>query len=282
VFSTTTLSTVDVPITGAITKVLAPNSTTTVNFGINRAAMAGGADALYASLLRITDSGSLMDVNIPVAAQKGTLGGLWIGDISLNGVGSQVAGSTGTTTPREFPLRTLLHISDTGSTRLLSQAFLGQLAAVGNDFGVCTTEALLKQDAKATAQRFVATHMPLNQAISGGTLAGLPGTASFTITIPFNDPTNPFVHQYHPDHDNKDARFQPVGAGVESYNISRACTFTFTATPPVGSTASGWGSSVIGGTYAETITGIHKNPSPFAAPSNSDARRISGPSANSL
>ena len=262
VFNTTTLSTVDVPITGAITEVLAPQATTTVNFGINRAAMtAPAADALYASLLRVTDSGNLMDVYLPVSAQKGTLAGLWIGDISLKGVGSQVAGYTGTATPREFPLRTLLHVSDTGTPRLLSQVFLGQLAAVGNDSGVCTTEALLKQDAKANAQRFVATHMPLNQVITGsGALAALPSTVGCTITIPFNDATNPFVHQYHPDHDNKDARFQPVGAGVESYNIVRACTFTFTAVPPVGSTASGWGSSVIGGTYAETITGIHKNP----------------------
>jgi hypothetical protein len=261
VFNTTTLVNEDVPITGAITEVLAPKATTTVTFGINRAAMTGAANALYASLLRVTDSSNLMDLYLPVSAQKDTLAGLWIGDISVNGVGSQVAGATGTTTQREFPLRTLLHVTDTGTPRLLSQVFLGQLAAPGNDAGVCTTEALLKQDAKAFAQRFVATHMPLNQVITGtGGLTGLPGTVSCTITIPFNDPTNPFVHQYHPDHDNKDARFQPVGAGVESYNITRTCTFTFTASPPPGGTTIGWGSSVIGGTYAETITGIHKNP----------------------
>ena len=262
VFNTSTLVFDDVPITGAVTEVLAPKTNTKVTFGINRAAMTGGtADALFASLLRVTDSGNLMDVYLPVSAQKGTLAGLWIGDISLKGVGSQVAGATGTTTPREFPLRTLLHVSDTGTPRLLSQVFLGQLAAAGNDAGVCTTEALLKQDAKASAQRLVATHMPLNQVITGsGALSALPSTVTCTITIPFNDATNPFVHQYHPDHDNKNARFQPLGAGVESYNLSRTCTFTFTATPPPGGTSSGWGSSVIGGTYAETITGIHRNP----------------------
>jgi hypothetical protein len=261
IFNTTTLVEDDVPITGPVTVVLAPKATTTVTFGINRTAMTGPANSLYASLLRITDSGNLMEQYLPVSAQKDTLAGLWIGDVRVTNVGSQVAGATGTTTQREFPLRTLLHVTDAGTARLLSQVFLGQLAAPGNDTGVCTTEALLKQDAKASAQRFVATHMPLNQVVTGaGGLTGLPGTVSCTITVPFNDPTNPFVHQYHPDHDNKDARFQPLGAGVESHNISRACTFTFTTIPPPGSSSIGWGSSIIGGTYAETITGVHKNP----------------------
>ena len=92
--------------------------------------------------------------------------------------------------------------------------------------------------------------------------------------MPYNDPTNPFLHQYHPDHDNLTARFDPIplpegvtaatakiSDGLEVPAITRACTFTFTAAPPVGSTAplSAWGSSIIGGTYSETITGAHKN-----------------------
>ncbi len=67
------------------------------------------------------------------------------------------------------------------------------------------------------------------------------------------------MHQYHPDHDNKDARGNNLSAGVESYSVTRLCTFSFTAAPPAGSAVtSGWGSDVIGGTYSETITGIHK------------------------
>jgi hypothetical protein len=88
----------------------------------------------------------------------------------------------------------------------------------------------------------------------------IPGTLSLTITVPFDDPTNPFVHQYHPDHDNKDARGNSLDAGFESYDIERTATFTFTAAPPVGSAVtSGWGSRVIGGTYAEVIQGLHKD-----------------------
>lgn len=104
--------------------------------------------------------------------------------------------------------------------------------------------------------------MPLDQvATSGSGSVDVPGTLVRTITVPFNDPSNPFVHQYHPDHDNKDRRFANLEAGVESYDITRTCTFTFTASPPPGSgVTSGWGSSVLGGTYTETIAGIHKEP----------------------
>ena len=188
-----------------------------------------------------------------------SLAGLWVGDARINAVGSMISG-TGSTTARAFSLRTLLHIADSGSATLLSKVFLGQLAAEPNDFGVCVDESLLKQDALESAQRLVAAHLPLNRVVSGSASVALPATVVFTVTTPFNDPSNPFVHQYHPDHDNKDARFQPVGAGVESYDITRTCIFEFSAAPPEGSTvASGWGATVIGGKYRETISGVHKN-----------------------
>jgi hypothetical protein len=261
-FNATTLAWTETPITAAYTEAVGPSSTVELNFGINRAdssMTAAAANALFASFLRITDSGNLMDVYLPASAQKASLAGLWVGDISLTNVG-YASGSQGST-PQSFPLRTLLHVADDGTARLLPQVFIGQLAAGSNDVGLCTLESFLKQDAKATAQRLVAAHMPLDQVITSGSgSVGVGNTLVRTITIPYNDATNPFVHQYHPDHDNKNARFQPVGAGVESYDITRNCTFTFTASPPSGSTVtSGWGSSVIGGTYSETITGIHKN-----------------------
>jgi hypothetical protein len=172
---------------------------------------------------------------------------------------------TGSTTPRAFTLRTLLHVPSSGPATLLSKVFLGRLAAGAHDVGLCTDELLLKQDAMSTAQRLTATHMPLNQAITTGSgSVAIPGVLVRTISLPYTDATNPFVHQYHPDHDNKAPRAKPIdpplAEGVESYTVTRTCTFTFTTTPPVGSTVtSGWGSSVIGGTYRETITGLHKN-----------------------
>ena len=99
--------------------------------------------------------------------------------------------------------------------------------------------------------------MPPGKSGSGSVALG--STLVRTVTIAFNDRTNPFVHAYHPDHDNKDARGTPLSAGVESYNVARECRFTFTTTPPGGSSSVGWGSSVIGGTYVEIVTGLHKD-----------------------
>jgi hypothetical protein len=45
---------------------------------------------------------------------------------------------------------------------------------------------------------------------------------------------------------------------VESQTITRQCTFQFSATPPEGASSIGWGSTVIGGTYTEEMTGLHK------------------------
>ena len=169
---------------------------------------------------------------------------------------------TGTSTPTPFKLRTLLHLSDGGTARLLSEVYLGQLAVAPNDVGLCTSESLLKQDALASAQCFSSSHMPMDQIITYGSGSLATGqTLTRVINVPYNDATNPFVHAYHPDHDNKNARGEDLPAGVEAPNITRTCQFIFTATPPAGSTTtSGWGSSVIGGNYIETMTGVHKDP----------------------
>ncbi len=170
----------------------------------------------------------------------------------------------GTSTPRPFTLRALLHVASDGpkTTRLLSQVFLGELESTPGQIGLCTQEALLKSTAgaKATAQRLVAAHLPLDLDTTIGTgSVAIPGTLTRTITLAHTDPTNPFVHQYHPDHDNKSPAGAALAAGVESYQVVRTCAFTFTTTPPGSSTTpAGWGSSVIGGTYRETITGLHR------------------------
>ena len=261
VFNPISATWIETPITAGFTEAIGPNSTVEVQFGIDRGAMTGAADSFYASLLRMTDSGNLIDLHLPVRARKSSLTGLWVGDVTLSAVASKVPGSPGSTTPASLPLRTLLHVAENGSGSLLSQVFIGQLAVFPNDTGICTRESLLKQDVKANARRIVAAHLPLDQVIAGVGSVSVPGTLACTVTVPYNDPTNPFVHQYHPDHDNRDNRFQSVGPSVESYDIVRTCTFTFTASPPAGSrVSSGWGSRVLGGTYSETISGIHKEP----------------------
>ena len=246
----------------AITQVVGPQSTVDVTFGINRAGMSG-TTTYYASLLRFTDSGNLFDVNLPVSASPASLAGLWVGDAQVSAVTSKVAGSPGGTTPRSFPLRFILHVDAAGTARLLSQVFMGTLASSGNPMGLCTKEVGLKQDAKADARRMSVAHLPLDTATSTGSgSVALGSTLLRTVSIPYNDATNPFVHTYHPDHDNLDARPDgtrtALAAGVESYGITRQCSFQFASAPPAGVSSVGWGSAVIGGNYTEVLTGLHK------------------------
>jgi hypothetical protein len=267
-FESSSQTSIESPVSSAFSEVIGPQSSIELSFGIDRASMTGNSASYYASLLRITDSSGLIDVSLPANASVGTLAGLWVGDATVSNVESKVATSTGTTTPRSFLLRTLLHLDDNGRSRLLSQAFLGSLSTDPTGQGICLTENRLDADSKDSAMRIVAAHMPLDRSIdetSPGTNSGtiaLGNTLVRTVTIPWNDPTNPFVHQYHPDHDNLDARPDgtsiPLGAGVESYTIVRECSFEFTTTPPVGVSALGWGSTVVGGNYTEVLTGPHK------------------------
>lgn len=245
-----------------ITQVVGPQGSVAMTFGIDRAGMSG-VNSFYASLLRITDSGNLLDVSLPVSATPASMAGLWVGDAQVSAVTSNVAASTGASTPRPFPLRILLHVDDAGTARLLSQVFIGTLASAGNPVGLCTRETALRQDAKASARRMSVVHLPLDLVNSTGSgSVALGSTLTRTVSIPFNEPTNPFVHTYHPDHDNLDARpdgtATPLANGVESQTITRQCTFEFSSVAPGGVGSLGWGSTVIGGTYSEALTGLHK------------------------
>jgi hypothetical protein len=244
-------------IPAAFTEVVGPNAAVELTFGIDRAAMTGGSNAFYASMLRFTASSNLYDILLPVTARKASLAGLWIGEASVRAVESKVPGSADTDTPQGYPLRYLIHVDDAGVARVLSQVFVGKLAGETPQDGVTPLEINLSLADKAGASRIVAAHMPLDRvlATSGSFAAG--SSLSCTIATPFNDPASPFVHQYHPDHDNKSGSTALV-SGQESYDISRAVTFTLAATPPQGVSPIGYGGSVIAGTYAEVISGLHK------------------------
>ena len=76
------------------------------------------------------------------------------------------------------------------------------------------------------------------------------------LTLPFDHPTNPFQHKFHPDHDNLNARFD--GPAPEAYSTTRQIELEFTTTPPAGPATPDYGYNVMGGNYRETISGLHK------------------------
>lgn len=258
-FDSTSNSYVETPIGSSFTVTVAASGRTTLDFGINRPAMTGSPDSFYASILRIRDSANLSDVSLPVSAQPTSPAGLWVVSTKVNQVDPTAGG--GSTTPQPFPLLFLTHVDANGNARLLSQAFVGKLRSAGNPLGICISEEniLGYKETELKPVRYFAAQMPTSiTSIVGTGDFSIGSTASWTIPIPFNEPTNPFVHTYHPDHDNRDSRGNPLPAGVESYDISRTCNFTFTDSPPDGRYIAGWGSTVLGGTYQEAISGLHK------------------------
>jgi len=257
VFNASTASWTETPISAAFTEVVGPNAAVELTFGIDRTAMTGGSNAFFASLLRLTDSANLYDILLPVTARKASLAGLWIGDAVVGGVQSKTAGYTGTATAQTYSLRYIVHVDDAGAARVLSQVYLGQLAGATPQPGICTAESALSAADKASARRIVAAHLPLGRVLDGGTMA-LGGSMSCTISTPFNDPTSPFVHQYHPDHDNQSGT-TPLVSGQESYDLSRAVTFAISAAAPAGVSDTGYGANVIAGDYTEVLTGLRKD-----------------------
>lgn len=256
-FDAQTVTWTETDITGSFGVVVGPNAAVELTFGIDRTAMTGESDAFYASMLRFTDSAGLYDILLPATARKASLAGLWIGEANVSAVESKVPGYTDTATPQGYPLRYLIHVDDAGTARVLSQVFLGKLAGDTPQDGITPLESNLSVADRAGASRIVAAHMPLDRVLATSGSFAVGSSLSCTIATDFDDPVSPFVHQYHPDHDNKSGSTTLV-SGQESYDISRAVTFTLSATPPEGVSPIGYGGSVIAGTYAEVITGLHK------------------------
>ena len=236
-----------------------------LDFGVNRASLSTTSSDFYASILRIKDSANLTDVRLPVSVQPATAAGLWIARAQVARVSSTLT-SSGDTTTRPFTLPVLIHLDSAGNARMLRQAFSGRLVTSGNPLGLAISESrvLGASTSDVKPMRFYMPMMPagsptITASTSSATFAA-GSSVVWNITHSYNDPLNPFVHTYHPDHDNLDARFSatPLAAGQESYTIVRACTFSFTSSPPDGSTVTGWGTTVLGGNYTETLTGLNK------------------------
>jgi photosystem II stability/assembly factor-like uncharacterized protein len=156
--------------------------------------------------------------------------------------------------PNPFPLRLVVHSGSNGVTRLLQHVFVGPDAVTTNTI-ITLEESKLHPKLLANARRITAVHLPISNV--GWPLAGEfggVGIMNASVIEGFNnEASNPFMHSYHPDHDNLDALFQPISKpGQESYDIRRQITLSFT--PPsddfAGRTAT---SSTVQGTYLENI-----------------------------
>ena len=156
--------------------------------------------------------------------------------------------------PTPFPLRLLLHQGGDGTTRLLQRVYVGPDALTTNTI-LTLQESKLHPDKLAQARRLSAVHLPLSGSPwkLEGAFGGV-GIMNAVLTDGFaNAASNPFLHAYHPDHDNLDALYQPITKpGAESYDVRRQITLSFT--PPGDDFSSRTaGGSRVQGTYLENI-----------------------------
>lgn len=179
--------------------------------------------------------------------------GLWTGEIAFDKVSEvhfrQTTGAVPTATAGPFLLRVLVHVDAAGSVKLLKEAILMKTTGAAPVPVIVTQPNLIpnftgvvERGGKLVGRRFSTAGFPMTAdslVLSGGVAAG--GTATGTLTLPAASPVNPSRHKYHPDLTN---------AGVE---VSRALTLTIAA-------GESPADHKLLGTWAETITGLHKDP----------------------
>ncbi len=227
-----------------------------VILGMDRSVNAGNPGDLLASVLRFTDSLGHSQVDVGVTAKVGVYSGLWVGSAEVTDVGqylkkyqrdpanNPVVGVDGkyavtnidtsiTGVPTTYPLRLIVHNPASGPARLFQRVFTGHDSQ--SNAILARKEATLDRNLLAEARRVSAVHLPFSEGNEGWPFTGpvVPGaTAKATVTTAHDDSgTNPFVHQYHPDHDNLNATFrQTVPQGSESYAVEREITLV--VTPP--------------------------------------------------
>lgn len=249
-----------------------------VVLGLDRSVLTGSPGALLAGLLRFTDSLAISQVDVGVSATVGSTTGLWVGSAAVSQVGQYLKSYardsadnllvssngnyvvTGTNTslgsvPATYPLRLIVHNPASGSARLFQRIFVGPNSA--SNTIVANREVMLNRGLLSQARRISASHLPFTDANEGWSFSGLlarSGSVTASITNLFNNHvSNPFLHTYHPDHDNLNARFQSeLPQGSESYTLVRNITLNvLPSADDFDSRTSA--SATLSGQYVETV-----------------------------
>ena len=274
-----------------------PGSEVEIILGLNRSAIKLPVGSLLAGVLRLTDSLGQSQVDVPVSARTASNAGLWVGSAAVSQVGeylknfaasasdpgqlqlsesgSYVVNGVNTNwgaVPRPFPLRLILHNPEgAGNAVLLQRVYCG----VDNSSNaiVARSESNLNPDFLKQARRISSSHLPWSNANTAWNFNGRLGETTnlaVTVTLDYADQaSNPFLHTYHPDHDNLAANFQTMlPQGSESYTVRR--DISLVVKPPPDDFASLTGSSpTLSGDYSESISVIG-----LARSSTNDTRRF--------
>lgn len=261
---------------------LAPKGTegseTEIVLGLDRSSMTGATGDLFAAVLQFTDSLGFAQVNASVSAKVGSKAGLWVGNAAALQVGQYLKSyerdSSGNpitdangqyivsgintnldAAASPYSLRLIIHNPDSGQAVLLQRVYLGP--DQNTNVVVANQQSALNQAMLSQARRISATHLPWSSANAGWAFDSRFGASTnltATVTLNYDDhASNPFLHTYHPDHDNLDATFKnALAQGAESYNVEREIHLVVTPPADDFTSLTSAGDS-IAGEYAETI-----------------------------
>jgi len=277
------------PLSGMPPVIVKAGSTAAVNLSIDRRNFNGDG----ASVLEFSDSQGNR-VRLPVTATSNAVNGypgLWSGAATLNKVSQLTSNGTATAASSELNLSLILHQDKAGQARLLKQVIVMRQDPIRNSDGTIQTKArtvvltkdslipnysgATQRDGAKVGRRLSSIgidYSPSSDAALGtdfdGTALKCSGSISTTVTCRmvmessanYTHPTNPFLHRYHPDHDNLAADF--TSFKQEANRIVRDVTLVFDQVPTNSPTnpPPGWGVTVLGGSYSESISGLAKVP----------------------
>ncbi len=265
----------DFPATG-LSRALAPGEEWPLRLGVRRQDFVpytphGTNGAAYQSILEVTDAGESLMNRVPVLAQKhaALLGspldqhddneGLWVGQATVNRINAPAyTGTNLLSTPAPISFRLLLHVDAYGQTHLLQQVVLAwdpTLATpphTNGTYALYADEHALPTDA-TDVSRISSAAFPLMPPV--GLAGSFTNALAGTVTVRFDDPTNPFLHRYHPMHDNQDWDFQAYTNAVETRTIVRDIALIFSAVTNASANPY-YGAESVRGSYQETLSGL--------------------------
>jgi len=168
------------------------------------------------------------------------------------------------TTPVAQParLRVLLHVDRGGNATLLHQVALvrrmqdDNLALITEAGRAALYKGVVDRGDKRVPRILSTAHFDFGRTAQLP-MQGLVRTnqewLSATNRIPYDAPTNPFLHRYHPDHDNRGADF--TGVRQESLEVRRELRIRF---GPVAATPGSLETTgeLLRGEYEETVRGL--------------------------
>lgn len=281
------------PMEDPLSVTLEPDSKGVIELAVRRAEMPtpSSEDAVFANTLEISDgAGSLL--RVPVSARKAIDdAGLYVGLAVLDAVSEAGAldSVTPKPTPSEFRFRLIVHKDDQDppQVHLLQHVTVmqvqpsevpdpddpdntivvpGRYVLLADDALVAGYEGVSLRDNEIVGRRISSPVFGFDDPVDLVQDADNPALYTGVIVMTYDDPKNPFLHRYHPDHNNLNELYAPfenasgddVSENVESYTFTRTVKLTFTADDPERLGEISWGYDLIGGIYEETISGLHK------------------------